>query len=226
MSSEMIHSPYEKSIQFLKDICEMNGIELLKSSTIYKITVRVQGRSGRHYEVVASRPVSLFSQETWQTAVSGAAWKTDFNSENARSYTTSLCLNTHEEKRHLPIGDRLASLVLSLHNDIKLAMDIPLVAQFIICPRDELFDVYSFQDDMVVTQDMIDGQQEFEDDFDDMFDEDEDIDDDFEQDDIVSDLWFSRNQSDQEDSELQSKSWADEIAELVMRQYDRDNDSS
>ncbi len=172
MQTTIIDSPHEKSIKFLKDVCKMDGIELLKNSTIYNITVRVRGRSGRHYEVVASRPIGLFSQEPWKTTVVGAAWKGDFDSEKTRSFTANLCLNTHEEKRHLPVGDRLASLVLSLHNDIKLAMDIPLVAQFIVCPREDLFYVYTFQDDMVVTQDMIDEQQAMNDEYD-YFDEDE-----------------------------------------------------
>ena len=97
MSTQIIESPHEKSIKFLKDICEMDGIELLKTSTIYKIVVRVRGRSGRHYEVTASRPVGLFSQEPWQTSILGAAWKNDFNSETTMPYTTNLCLNTHED---------------------------------------------------------------------------------------------------------------------------------
>ena len=51
-------------------------------------------------------------------------------------------------------------------------MDIPLVAQFIVCPREDLFHVYTFQDDMVVTQDMIDEQQAMNDEYD-YYDEDE-----------------------------------------------------
>ena len=35
-------------------------------------------------------------------------------------------------------------------------MEIPLVAQFIVCPREELYHVFTFQEEMVVTQDMID----------------------------------------------------------------------
>ena len=73
-----------------------------------------------------------------------------------RAYTAKLCLNIHENKEHLPVGDRLASLALSLHNDVKLAMEIPLVAQFIVCPREELYHVFTFQEEMVVTQEMMD----------------------------------------------------------------------
>ena len=148
--------PHEKSMQFLREICNIDGIELIDSNSIYKIFVRVRGRSGRHYEVEASRPIGLYLQTPWTTEVTGAAWKRDFDSEKTRAYTAKLCLNIHSDKEHLPVGDRLASLALSLHNDIKLAMEIPLVAQFIVCPREELYHVFKFQEELVVTQDMID----------------------------------------------------------------------
>ena len=156
MSMESNLDPHEKSMQFLREICNIDGIELVDSNSIYKIIVRVRGRSGRHYEVEASRPLGLFLQTPWTTEVIGAAWKRDFDSENTRAYTAKLCLNIHSDKEHLPVGDRLASLALSLHNDIKLAMEIPLVAQFIVCPREELYHVFKFQEELVVTQDMID----------------------------------------------------------------------
>lgn len=143
-------------MQFLQEVCNIDGIELIDSTSIYKIVVRVRGRSGRHYEVEASRPIGLFMQTPWTTEVTGAARKRDFDSEKARAYTAKLCLNIHENKEHLPVGDRLASLALSLHNDVKLAMEIPLVAQFIVCPREELYHVFTFQEEMVVTQEMID----------------------------------------------------------------------
>ena len=156
MSIESELEPHEKSMQFLREICNIDGIELIDSNSIYKIFVRVRGRSGRHYEVEASRPIGLFLQTPWTTEVTGAAWKRDFDSEKTRAYTAKLCLNIHSDKEHLPVGDRLASLALSLHNDIKLAMEIPLVAQFIVCPREELYHVFKFQEELVVTQDMID----------------------------------------------------------------------
>ena len=156
MSMESELDPHEKSMQFLREICNIDGIELIDSNSIYKIFVRVRGRSGRHYEVEASRPIGLYLQTPWTTEVTGAAWKRDFDSEKTRAYTAKLCLNIHSDKEHLPVGDRLASLALSLHNDIKLAMEIPLVAQFIVCPREELYHVFKFQEELVVTQDMID----------------------------------------------------------------------
>ena len=154
MESEL--DPHEKSMQFLREICNIDGIELIDSNSIYKIFVRVRGRSGRHYEVEASRPIGLYLQTPCTTEVTGAAWKRDFDSEKTRAYTAKLCLNIHSDKEHLPVGDCLASLALSLHNDIKLAMEIPLVAQFIVCPREELYHVFKFQEELVVTQDMID----------------------------------------------------------------------
>lgn len=156
VSMECELNPHEKSMQFLQEVCNIDGIEMLDSNSIYKIVVRVRGRSGRHYEVEASRPMGLFMQTPWSTEVVGAAWKRDFGSEKTRAYTAKLCLNIHENKEHLPVGDRLASLALSLHNDVKLAMEIPLVAQFIVCPREELYHVFTFQEEMVVTQEMVD----------------------------------------------------------------------
>ena len=156
VSMECELNPHEKSMQFLREVCSIDGIEMVDSNSIYKIVVRVRGRSGRHYEVEASRPMGLFMQTPWSTEVVGAAWKRDFDSEKTRAYTAKLCLNIHENKEHLPVGDRLASLALSLHNDVKLAMEIPLVAQFIVCPREELYHVFTFQEEMVVTQEMVD----------------------------------------------------------------------
>ena len=223
MSTNMIDSPHEKSIKFLLDVCQMDGLELLKTSTIYKITVRIRGRSGRHYEVTATRPIGLFSKVGWETSVTGAAWKNDFNSETSRSYTVNLCLNTHEKKRHLPIGDRLASLVLSLHNDVKLAMDIPLVAQFIVCPRDDLLPIYTFQDDMIVTQDMIDNHEDFDEDYD--LYEDDEIDR-YEEIENPMEDWFADDEEDAEMPDLGQRSWSQDLGEFIMQQFERSKSES
>ena len=194
----------------------MDGIEFVEPTTIYNITVRVRGRSGRHYEVVATRPMGLFLDPAWETAVSGAAWKRDFNSESGRSYAAKLCLNIHEDKQHLPIGDRLASLVLSLHNDIKLAMDIPLVAQFIVCPRDELFNIYIFQEEMIVTMDLLN-------------DEFHDVDapvtlegdsDEFEYVDFFHHFWTSED-SQELNLESSENNWAQNLEDDMMQRYER-----
>ena len=81
MSNGLVDSPHEKSIKFLKDVCQLDGIDLLQTSKIYKIIIRIRGRSGRHYEVIASREVGLFSQVPWGITVTGAARKNDFDSE-------------------------------------------------------------------------------------------------------------------------------------------------
>ena len=223
MSNGFVDSPHEKSMKFLKDVCRLDGIDLLQTSKIYKIIIRIRGRSGRHYEVIASRELGLFSQVPWEITVTGAARKNDFGSERTLSYTASLCLDIHEEKRHLPIGDRLASLALSLHNDVKLAMDIPLIAQFIVCPREQLYHVYMFQDDMVVTQDIIDQQQDF-DEVCDMFDE-EDMDAFDEFDFLDEDLFEDAT----EDAFLEEKgegNWVQDFADMIMQHFERDKRKS
>ena len=60
VSMECELNPHEKSMQFLREVCSIDGIEMVDSNSIYKIVVRVRGRSGRHYEVEASRPMGLF----------------------------------------------------------------------------------------------------------------------------------------------------------------------
>jgi len=218
MSMESNLDPHEKSMQFLREICNIDGIELVDSNSIYNIIVRVRGRSGRHYEVEASRPLGLFLQTPWTTEVIGAAWKRDFDSENTRAYTAKLCLNIHSDKEHLPVGDRLASLALSLHNDIKLAMEIPLVAQFIVCPREELYHVFKFQEELVVTQDMIDesahdGNPQHVLDY---MEEEREI----EYIDFLPDFWHF--DSDDEPFELDSiqTNWLQDISDDIMQRFD------
>lgn len=218
MSMESELDPHEKSMQFLHEICNIDGIELIDSNSIYKIFVRVRGRSGRHYEVEASRPIGLFLQTPWTTEVTGAAWKRDFDSEKTRAYTAKLCLNIHSDKEHLPVGDRLASLALSLHNDIKLAMEIPLVAQFIVCPREELYHVFKFQEELVVTQDMIDesahgGNPQHVLDY---MEEEREI----EYIDFLPDFWHF--DSDDEPFELDSiqTNWLQDISDDIMQRFD------
>ena len=136
----------------------------------------------------------------------------------------NLCLNTHAKKRHLPIGDRLASLVLSLHNDVKLAMDIPLVAQFIVCPREDLLHIYAFQDDMIVTQDMIENHQDFDEDYD-LFEDDEI--DQFEEE-IMSPMedWFADNSEDAGVPDLGQRNWSQDLGEFIMQQFERSKSGS
>jgi hypothetical protein len=99
-------------------------------------------------------------------------------------------------------------------------MDIPLVAQFIVCPREDLNHVYSFQNDMVVTQDMIDEQQEFEEEYDAFFE------DDFEDDDLFPEFEFPDDDDDIIEFELRDKGFADQIADLFSRQQDKETEKS
>ena len=167
MSAEESMNPFEKSMEFLRGICQMEHFHLIESYSEGTIQVRVKGTSGRHYEVKAKQQLphpglseqSNMRRKTWSTSVIGAAWKKDIESKDS-NFTVSLCLNINEQKTHLPIGDKLASLALSLRNDIELAMSIPLVAQFIVCPRNQMEHIFNFQDDIIVTQDMIDMSDE------------------------------------------------------------------
>lgn len=192
----------------------MDGIELVNPDSAQDITVRVRGRSGRHYEIVASSPLGNFFQETWQTEVRGAAWKRDFNTENTRSYTAKLCLNIHEDKEHLPIGDRLASLALSLYNDIKLAMDIALVAQFIVCPREDLLNIHIFQDEMVMTEEMF--QQG-------VIDMNVDEDENFEYCEFFENSWLYNDSDTPLELEASRDNWAQDIEYEIIQRYERAN---
>lgn len=192
----------------------MDGIELVNPDSAQDITVRVRGRSGRHYEIVASSPLGNFFQETWQTEVRGAAWKRDFNTENTRSYTAKLCLNIHEDKEHLPIGDRVASLALSLYNDIKLAMDIALVAQFIVCPREDLLNIHIFQDEMVMTEEMF--QQG-------VIDMNIDEDENFEYCEFFENSWLYNDSDTPLELEASRDNWAQDIEYEIIQRYERAN---
>ena len=123
------------------------------------IRVRVQGESHRWYQIDSNfqgMSVEFFeaspSQSQWSVAVTAGRWQNDVISEN--QYSVSLCLHSQNEK--LPIGDRIVSLVLALYNDIKTALQIPMLAQFLICTREMLKGIVIFQDTMIVTQDMMD----------------------------------------------------------------------
>ena len=123
------------------------------------IKVRVQGESHRWYQIDSNfqgMSVEFFeaspSQSQWSVAVTAGRWQNDVISEN--QYSVSLCLHSKNEK--LPIGDRIVSLVLALYNDIKTALQIPMLAQFLICTREMLKGIVIFQDTMIVTQDMMD----------------------------------------------------------------------
>jgi hypothetical protein len=220
MFTELMDSPHLKSIDFLNGVCSIDGIELIPSRSVYDITLRVHGRSGRHYEIVASNPIGLYNEGAWETRVIGAAWKKDLTSKQSRPYTAKLCLEIHEDKQHLPIGDRLASLALSLHNDIRLAMDIPLVAQFIVCPRNDLHEIHTFQEELIVTEEMYEQQFSSNDLIESVGDEDEE----FEFIDFLPNFWHLENDDEPLNLEPTQNTWVQDIEEDIMRHYERLSD--
>jgi hypothetical protein len=150
---------------------ELRSIEMLQSVTkgtsnveIFMLTneiikIRLQGESKRWYQIDSNfqgMSNELFepalSQPQWSLSVTAGRWQNDVISENL--YSVNLCL--HSKNQNLPIGDQIVSLVLALHNDIKTALKIPMLAQFIVCQREMLKEIVIFQDTMIVTQAMID----------------------------------------------------------------------
>lgn len=127
------------------------------------IKVRVQGESRRWYQIesqyhTSETDIFMAGPTEWSLSVTAGRWQNDVAVEN--NYSVSLCL--HSKNQNLPIGDRIVSLVLALYNDIKTALKIPMLAQFIICQRDMLKEIVIFQDTMIVTEDMIDcGGEEY-----------------------------------------------------------------
>ena len=97
-------------------------------------------------------------------------------------------------------------------------MEIPLVAQFIVCPREELYHVFKFQDELVVTQDMIDesalgGNPQHVLDY---MEEEREI----EYIDFLPDFWHF--DSDDEPFELDSiqTNWLQDISDDIMQRFD------
>ena len=217
MFTGLTDSPHLKSIDFLNGVCSIDGIELIPSRSIYDITLRVRGRSGRHYEIVATNLIGLYNEGAWDTKVIGAAWKKDLTSKKSRPYTAKLCLEIHEDKQHLPIGDRLASLALSLHNDIKLAMDIALVAQFIICPRNDLLEIHTFQEELIVTEEMYEQQFSSNDLVESIADEVEEV----EYIDFLPGFWEAEL-GEQEAFDLDSiqTNWLQDVSDDIMQRFD------
>ena len=230
MKAEENINPFEKSMGFLRDVCKMDNFHWIETDSKGDIKVQIKGTSGRHYEVRGKQQqphpaLSVHSKrsKTWSTSVVGAAWKKDLTSKNS-NFIVNLCLNIHERKTHLPIGDKLASLALSLRNDIELAMDIPLVAQFIVCPRSKLEHIFTFQEEMIVTQDMVDMSDDEEEEMD--WEEEEEYYNSIEFEELHQEAFFSENPNDKElDTDLDSGTMSsDEIVDTLMRAFDLQED--
>jgi hypothetical protein len=61
----------------------------------------------------------------------------------------------------MPVGDRLAALALSLRNDRRTAMSVPLLAQFLVCKREFLQEVIVFQEEGIMTEIDMQNMEDF-----------------------------------------------------------------
>ena len=172
----------------------------------------VRGRSGRHYEIVASSPLGNFFQKTWDTEVRGVL-EARFQHREHRSYTAKLCLNIHEDREHLPmvIVLHLSLLAFTMTSNWQWTY---LVAQFIVCPRDDLLNIHIFQDEMVVTEEMYEqGEVDIN------FDEDED----FEYCDFFENSWLFGDTEQPLELEASRDNWAQDIEYDIIQRYERAN---
>ena len=151
-------APERRSLELVRSIVEANPwAEFVLENNAF-VRIRVKGQSLRWYLVEArlrgpSPHEAFFQHQRWQYVVTGGARRRDVVHTNR--YTAQLCLNTRQSST-MPFGDKVAALCLSLHNDLITAMTIPLLAQFIVCPREELAKIMVFQDEMVVYHSMFD----------------------------------------------------------------------
>ena len=154
--------PELRSLEMLQSVANGTQNVQIFMLTNESIKVRVQGESHRWYQIESNFQGGLSlellgTEHQWSVAVTAGRWQNDVISKN--QYTVSLCI--HSQDQNLPIGDRIVSLVLALYNDIKTALQIPMLAQFLICTREMLKGIVIFQDTMIVTQDMMDEDWDF-----------------------------------------------------------------
>ncbi len=153
--------PEVRSIEMLQSVAKDTPSVEVVILTNESIKVRLQGESHRWYSIESNiqgmNDFSLPSEPEWSIAVKAGRWQKDIIHES--EYSVNLCL--HSKNQNLPIGDRIVSLVLALFNDIKTALKIPMLAQFIVCKREMLKDVVIFQDTMIVTQDMVEDEWDY-----------------------------------------------------------------
>ena len=145
--------PELRSVELLQGVVRSTSATLVLL-TQTEIKVRVRGESKRWYEIYAKYhghdDIFDHGDNGWNCSVNAGRRETDII--DANDYCAQLCL--HANEHNLPIGDQVVSLILSLSNDIKTAMEIPLLAQFIVCTRQMLANIMIFQDTMIVTEEM------------------------------------------------------------------------
>jgi len=147
-------------MELLRSIVEAHEWLEFKHQSNLIVTMYVQGQSRRWYAIEARRNDAIigFNARPWSLDVRGGARKRDVIHNN--KYCPNLCINPHRTA-NMPIGDKIAALCLSLHNDRITAMSIPLLAQFIVAPREHLAKVMVFQDEMVVLHSMMHDDEHF-----------------------------------------------------------------
>ncbi|NCG43086.1 MAG: hypothetical protein GWO84_06065 [Euryarchaeota archaeon] len=168
-SESEISGPYYRSMQLLFDTVESNDSLEWDDEEYGKVEIFVKGMSRRWYKINAAQigPLNTDQPEecprhwtsSWAIMVKGAAWRSDFI--NNSDMVVDICIHTAKSGDRLPIGDSLVSLCLSLANDKITAVDIPLLAQFIVCPRNRFSDIEIFQDEGIVTSEMMNQEDPF-----------------------------------------------------------------
>lgn len=169
--------PELRSIEMLQSVVkETPAVEIIVL-TNEAIKVRLRGESQRWYCIDSKfQGINAFQippHPEWSIAITAGRWQNDV--VKANEYSVNLCL--HSKNETLPIGDRIVALVLALFNDVKTALKIPMLAQFIVCQRQMLKDIVIFQDTMIVTQDMVEDEWDYPEawDGDEMVEEDEEM---------------------------------------------------
>lgn len=171
-------NPYYRSMQLLRNTVDgNNSIQWDDVAEFGNVEIYVRGMSRRWYRINAHQlmPEVIGNKKphwtsSWVITVRGAAWKSDFR--NDLKYTTGICINANRNGSILPIGDSLVSLCLSLVNDRITSLDIPLLAQFIVCPRKRLSGIEIFQEEGIVTTGMLLESEDFFGEWEDEWDED------------------------------------------------------
>jgi hypothetical protein len=146
--------PEKRSIELLMDIANENQWIELRISLPNYISMTINGESRRWYHTFAKLSDDNFDNpfdtEIWRIEVRGAANKSDLIRNN--KFNADICINTNGHGNKMPIGDRLAALALSLRNDRRTAMSVPLLAQFLVCKREFLQEVIVFQEEGIMTE--------------------------------------------------------------------------
>jgi hypothetical protein len=173
--------PYYRSMQLLRNTVDGSDSLQWYDTEYGKVEIYVKGMSRRWYKINAHQlPPDIIGENkmpywtsSWAICVRGAAWRSDF--ANNLSFTVSICIHANKSSSILPIGDSLVSLCLSLVNDKTTAMNIPLLAQFIVCPRTRLSAIEIFQEEGVLTTLMMQQSDDYFDVWDEEWEEEEEL---------------------------------------------------